>query len=301
MLNEKFNAILDKMDKINHITNNCSNKSISSFFEKISIKVDFASSEAGFMKLISFFYAFINEGDSKINYKFIVDKCASYHGNVSILREFKKNILDFRTVLQHSLNLNSNTDTNKLYNYQDWLKAVVNKCDGLSDEEWSICCNELLKDTNSILDEIQNTINQINSLSEEFKIIVIEDWIGKLTSEYPIYRYKDLTSIACEKFACSYLDINRFCQKHYSDWKNELLKLDQFDFNEYATRQVERDLHSDMVNGNFPLPINANDIMDFLNISPGKQLAEYLQKAKDYYKNTPCSKQQLLEALATKT
>jgi hypothetical protein len=294
---KKFFAIQQQMLVIDELLNNISNGKINKFFTPVSVIVQFNSAEAGFMRLISFIYILLHEDDSKVNFQFIADKIQSYKGSNSSYKSFKNLIHSVRTVLQHNVDVKKAADQEKVFIYEDWLNLSIGKSSNLKSKDWGICCDKIIDEFSIILKEIEETLKYIQNLERDIIELIVEDWISKLTHQYPIYKFRDIASSVAKNLGFPTLDDERFCQRHYGHWIVELSRQKDYDFTEYATRQIERDFLKDFQEFNLPIPIDATDIMDYLNLSPGKHIGELLSKAKVLYINTPCSKGDLLRLL----
>ncbi|MGX5854425.1 hypothetical protein ACWKW6_12295 [Dyadobacter jiangsuensis] len=297
MLSKEFQRIQRHMDALNHRTDLLSDGFIQYFFEPISLTVNFRSPEAGFLRLISYFYVITHEDDSKLNLKFWGDKSQVYFSSETVISHFTNLINAGRTVLQHNVSQESPSDRLKIYMWEDWLQNCVGKTKKFNSTDWRVCSMELLSEFSLVLREVEKSLSHITELPEDIREVVISDWITKVKNSYPIYRYLNLARDVSVAFSYPELSVSKFCQRHYKRWLSELGELEDFDFESFARRQIEATLLDDAAQKRLPLPIDGIDVMEYFDIEGGVEVRRLLLAAQARYQASPSSKEDLLSYL----
>jgi hypothetical protein len=292
---KEFAVLKDYIDKIDTLTAKVTNNQIPIFFDKISLSVSFGSSEAGFLRLVSFLYVLIYEGNGKVNFDFVAEKFEHYGYQAATPQEFKIVCHCLRTVLQHNLNPDGDKDSKKMNLYNEWMMSTTGKEDGLTESDWILCVARLLDDANKILKSIHHIISCINSESE-FRDLILRDWVSKFSAYYPIFRYHEIAADVLKNFGLATLDHQKICNKYYKSWISELQSHSNFDFSSIAKRQVERDILVEFER-NFLCPLDGDDIIKVFQVAPGLRVKGLLIEAHKSYKSNPCDREELISRM----
>ncbi|MBK8265013.1 MAG: hypothetical protein IPK80_27220 [Nannocystis sp.] len=106
--------------------------------------------------------------------------------------------------------------------------------------------------------------------------------------------FDSLVEAAKVRFGRDDLNTIRFRQCYVDHWREQLdLMEDDVDFDYHATRLIEKALTEDVL-----LPITSQDVLDSLQIKPGRRVGALLVAARKRFESEPCTKEALLEYLA---
>ena len=122
----------------------------------------------------------------------------------------------------------------------------------------------------------------------------IADLLRRLDKSWPAYRFDEIASDACTRFGLS-LDERKFCEPRLPKWRQYLETVpDEDDPRKKVIGIIERDIldyTSDI------LPIDGEDVMSVLNLSPGPKVGDALRRTRELFRSGIRDPEQLLECL----
>lgn len=121
-----------------------------------------------------------------------------------------------------------------------------------------------------------------------------DELLAYLERSRPDSDFDTLVDQAKVRFGRDELNTVRFRQCHVDHWREQLdLMEDSVDFDYQATRLIEKTLSDEAL-----LPITSQDLIDSLNIKPGRPVGTLLLAARKRFESEPCTKAELLEYLS---
>jgi len=256
--------------------------------------LEYTCSEAGFLRVVSWFYTLYYEA-GKISIDFLIEKFQVYDLDPEGKGSAHINAIHFlRTTLQHSLDPNNKNDQNTEQSSSQWF---ISKCGELiptNNDQWNSCLKAILVEGIEFLSTLIECIFKIEK--DEFCNQIIQDWNEKCSNFHPKFEFEKLVSEVANDIGLSQLDPYKVCNIFYERWSKELEYLRSNNiFDVEARKLIERDLIRNPV-----LPITGADIILEFGIPPGKRVGEILRLAYNLYREGPCTANELLARLKEK-
>lgn len=257
------------------------------FFTSNSITVKFDNEAHCFDQVVSWIYVAIYESCGK-NFDFLFSKASLEFNLPPDILEIKKTIHAFRTVQQHNIT-GSIDDQNKLNHCHAWFTSKIGELKPSTPIDWKKCVDILLSTFKELLETLLKYLKQLKN--SEFFNIVINDWEIVNLRDFPKYRYDKIVELALNNLGLkSYLTVDSVTPRFLQSWRKSLDDLpDNFNFDEDIYPFIEKSIVS-----NDLIPIDGRDLIN-AGIPKGNQISEKLEKAKQIFKQTPCSKEDLLK------
>ena len=212
-----------------------------------------------------------------------------------------RDIQALRTLLQHHLDPNNRSDAATLEIARRWFSESTGQGEILgsnfwptSDKDWSLCEEQLNRSGNEFLTKISNVVAHISS--DEFKRDTLKEWVVRCSRVLPPYVFDKLIKAAIKGLGLPFLDPVRIRNHHYQNWNARLrLMGDAADLTReaelivYATLLLEWDNYC---------PVSGHDVITRLGITPGPDVGKILLRARNMWREQPCSADELLIRLS---
>jgi len=253
----------------------------------------------GFYTSISWLYVTYYES-GQLTIRFLSERAIAHGLDGDSIIEHHQNIVhNLRTIMQHNINRQNRENIAKENNCHRWLKEVLGKeYDDVNhwpatERGWNTLLIRMLKDASRLFDICYQAICLITE--DEFSEDIMNVWISRDNMAYLKTDWENILDIVARDLGLKYLRLSDLTNKYLQKWNKQITMLkDGFDFNLEARRIIELSIIND---GNLPLPITGDDIINVLNIPPGSKVGETLRKAQEIYLRKPCNKSQLLDLL----
>ena len=252
-----------------------------------------------FYTAVSWLYVCVIEAGT-IHFPLLAERASALHIDTSeALPKFREDINTFRTVLQHNLNLEDATDAAKLSRCERWMAAALGRHVDLGkhfwpdDEDWTALANALRNQARKFFEMNLATIAAMGK--DPFAADVVSLWALRSTRTLPAYKFDLVAQEAATDLGLPHLDVVKLRKVNLDKW-NQRLKLvrEGTDLHAEARRLVEATLLNEA--DNF-LPIGGKDAIAELGLKPGPEVAKALQKAREFYRQAPCGRDELLKRL----
>jgi len=295
IFNEKANILQGLVDNINVKSNKLLGGDYKLFGDISLPLVDATVNEAAFIRLTSFYYVLFYEV-GKVSVDFLVKEYVSTAIDVNFFeRDFRKVVHSLRTMFHHNLDLTKSEDSSKISLCQTWFQQRISLPYPKVNADWQQPLIEFLSEGEKFLNDLDKALIHIDSL--ETKDLVVETWKTRAFNTFSLYDFEKLCNFSVVYFGLSTLNTNEFCGKRIQIWNKELRQLGfGYDFEDEATKLIERDLIVFIRETSKKLPITGRDILVALGETKAdKRIGQTLADCQDYYLSNPCSKEELLK------
>ena len=253
----------------------------------------FTPPELGFYQTVTWLYTFYYEA-GRISLPFLLSQFSTYGLDMNETHERHfQDVHRLRTYLQHNLNLDSDRDAELQRTCNEWFANTCGSTFPGIDTEWNQCLMRILRSCEAFLEAAIGCVREIER--DESSNMVTGQWTVRLNRHHPKHQFQELVSVIIHDFGQDSLDATRLTDRYYDKWSSDLRSRSiDYVFEEEARRLIEQTILSD---ADLPLPITGNDIMREFNIPPGPRVRRLLRKAREFYMDNPCSKDDLIEQL----
>ena len=245
---------------------------------EISIQSPTGDDEASFLRLIAWSYVLVYEA-GRVTIPYLLHLPSGLHRTHADLEAARDLIHDLRTWSSHNLG------------FIDERERAISKRTGLwfirnsgtnppsSIDGWRSCSKCLCNEVGLVIAHCRSAVEMMLSEPEEGNN-VIEDLRRRLDRNWPACKFDELAGDAVTRIGRT-LDVSKFRQGRLAKWREFLETIPEGDDPEaLVARLIERDVldHFDSV-----LPIDGNDVMAILGLSPGHEVGEALNNARRLY------------------
>ena len=235
-----------------------------------------------------------------VHFRFLAERANALSvDTLGFLTTFRKRINDFRTVLQHNLCLNDADDAAKQYNCEQWMTLALGR-NGLIEqkfwpepEEWGKLASILREQAKQFFESYLKTISAMSK--DEYFVDALEQWILVCDRALPAHKFDRIAEDVASNLGLEHLNILKIRKVNLDKWSQHLRGLPQSaDIMREARRIVEITFLAESENH---CPIDGQDVIKQLGIEPGPEVAKFLKKAKELYKQKQCGRDELLKLL----
>lgn len=245
---------------------------------EISVQIPSSDDEASFLRLIAWSYVFVFEA-GRVTIPYLLNLRSSQYRTTEDLRATCDLVHDLRTWSFHNLSFSNERELAISKRTGQWFISNSGAYPPDSEEGWRRCFVCLCAEVHEILVHCRSAIDLVLAEPED-DARVIEDLRRRLDRNWPAYRFDELVRDAVTRMGQE-LDVPQFRQGRLAKWREYLSTIPASDDPEaLIVRLVERDVldHFESV-----LPINGNDVMASLNLSPGPEVRVALNTARQLY------------------
>jgi hypothetical protein len=293
LYNENLTNIMLLLDQIDKKTNELLGEDYK-LFGNVSTPISGTLNEAAFIRLVSIYYVLFHEiGKSSID--FLISEFNSHIFTGNYETDIRRIIHSLRTYFHHNLSAEKAEDQRKIDDCEQWFSNIISKNYPEQDRDWKYPLINLLTEGQKLLTKILSVLEHISS--SETSEIITKLWTRRVFNNYKLYDFERLCNELTENFDINNLNSQDFCNKRLQKWRAELNQFSEgYNFEVEASKLIERDIMLHLKDSN-KLPITGKDILNALEegVKPGERIGITLQKCKDYYNSTQCSKAELLE------
>lgn len=253
---------------------------------------DFTHPELSMLRSVSWFYVMYHEL-GKPSIKFVIDKLDIYElDGDRKCRQHPVNVQKLRTLFQHNLDPSSKSDQDTRIYCDKWFHCACQSYYPKNEDDWITSLGCLLKEAIDFLITVDNCIRSMEN--DESATPIVSQWIFRRQRYHPQYEFDRLIEIIAQDLGRPHLDARKFSNRHYSSWTKELEVMENYNFETYARRQIERAILEET---RLQLPIDGRDIMQEFQIGPGVEVGDLLKLAMRIHDRNPCSRDELIEQL----
>lgn len=249
-----------------------------SAFPEITIRPpENSGDEASFMRLISWCYALLFEA-GRLTVPYLL-KLSGQQNTLS--NETLDLVHALRTWSSHNLGFSSERDVAMHRRVQRWFIQTCQKNPPNDHATWERCSLALCADVIEVLGACQKAVTNVLS-SEDDGQSAIADLQRRLERAWPAHFFDEIVGDAAVRVGVQ-VDAQKFRTPRMSRWRALLDALPQeANLQREIARIIEQEL---MEHAAQSLPIDGRDIMERLNIPPGREVAGMLQRAKELFRD----------------
>lgn len=244
------------------------------FFQETSLILEYSVEDKYiFSTLVSYLYSLFKETSEK-NLDYIEGKSSMKGVNSqSSVKDFRKTIIAFRTLLQH--NLKGSDNEIKLY-CDSWIqKASNSNFPQTFSEKNQIVLRCLFFEVLDYFDYIISILKCIEALNESIKEAIIEEWNKVCYRNYSQYDWEKIVKVVCTNFGYE-INALEFAKKKFQKWNKEIMALNEsFKFE----REAERIVQSEFIKDDLQI-ITGKDVKERYGIE-GERIGNILRKARE--------------------
>ena len=249
--------------------------------------------ELAFIQSVTWLYGFYFEA-GQINFKFLLERMETF--NFPDLSKHQNHYLDIRklrTFLQHTLDLDSNTNLDLQEYCGKWFFTRCGSTLPADDLDWEMCLDDLLRTSILFLEGNELCIRRIEQ--DESSASIVRQWTARLNQYHPRHEFEKLVGEVAYQIGQNWLDPLSTTNRYYEKWTKELKNLTpEYDFLAEARKLIEATILSEH---DLPLPISGTDVIEEFGIAPGAEVRKFLLKARQLYFSNPTDRQTLLANL----
>jgi integrase len=162
-----------------------------------------------------------------------------------------------------------------------------------SEDDWQVITKALAERATLFLELNIATVRRL--VEDEFADDIARQWSWRRNRYLPAHELDGLLALVARDLGLRHLDLVRVRKAHMDSWNRRLRLLpDGADVVREARRLVEGGL---LVEAENYIPITGEDIIESLRVKPGPEVGRFLRRARETYRQAPCTKEELLGRL----
>ena len=263
---------------------------------------DFSIPIHAFFTSVSWLYVLYNES-GKITVDFLRERCEALGLDPEHLISKHLNLTNcLRTCLQHNVNTARIDGASKFHICQEYIDDCLGTKQEIfrwpdTPENWNTVLSRFLGDAESVFASFSTGVGMVLA-DQESRDRSLQVLIARFDKRHFPYEYDDVVESACRDLGIDYVDVTIVRNKYYSTWNTKITLMNtNQDFKYQARMLVENTLVREE---QLPPPITGADIINHLQVSPGKDVRRLLNEAYKIYNENPCDKEALLTSLREK-
>jgi hypothetical protein len=199
-----------------------------------------------------------------------------------------------RTLLYHNIDPTSDSGSATRADCEDWFATACGTKVPGDATHWDACLRREARDAWEFLTTLLTVLRHIEA--DDNRAQIIQDWQSRIMRHHPANSFDPIVSAAAIDMGKPTVDVVAFRGRHLSRWQTALEALDDsYDFETEARRLIESSL---LKEAEPALPITGRDVIRHFGVSPGPEVGRLLALAKAHYDRRPCTREELLAALA---
>ena len=249
-----------------------------SALEEINVQAPAAYDEASFLRLVAWSYVLVFES-GRVTIPFLLKFPSGLSTPQSELQATVALIHDLRTWSFHNLSFASERELAMSRRATLWFIRNSGSSTPNDLAGWRSSFESLCAKVYAIVTHCTVAFESI-LLADEDQEETIEDLRRRVDRNWPAHRFDQVVSDAAMRIGQK-LDVPRFRQPRLAKWKDYLQAIPEDDDpNTLLVRLIERDVldHFESI-----LPIDGNDVMEVLSLSPGPAVGRALRHARHLY------------------
>ena len=259
---------------------------------EITVRPPVSDDEASFLRLISWSYVLVFEA-GRISIPYLLKLPHDGTTVQSGLNDSVRLIHDLRTWSFHNLGFTHERDIGISTRVRRWFISNGGQDPPNNISSWGACFETLCMEARGILTRCKSAFEMILAGTEGGQDI-IDDLKRRIELNWPAHKFDELTQDAVTRIGQT-LDVPKFRQSRIGKWREFLETVAPDDEPQACLiRLIERDVidYYETV-----LPIDGNDVMEALNLSPGPEVGDALRLARKIFKSGTIDPKELLESL----
>ena len=269
-----------------------------SVFAPISLDIPrLAPPELGCMRVVSWLFVQHFEA-GKVGTAFLEARGDVYgHDPDQKVRRQRLLIQRLRTFFQHNLDAKNAHDRDIVEGCEQWFKENCGTAAPSTDDHWGKCLSALLAQAQECFDVLLNILRSIEADESCHKIC--QEWQFRIKRHYPPHLFDELIAKVAVDMGRDGVEGISLRKRHYDSWQKHMSLLhDGVDFEAEARKLVE---YSILSLAPKVLPVTGKDLMEQFALGPGPIIGQLLKSAQQMYEAEPCSREDLLEKLRSRT
>ena len=247
------------------------------------------------LRIVSWFYAWYYE-TGRVSIQFLQSRLPNYQLDLDdCVPAHIKRVQKLRTYFQHNLNPNQPHDRETWDTCEQWFEQKCCTATPIEEEHWQQCLIGFLEEALFCTKMLHKCLICIKDDSE-YREIILQDWKISISRYHPPHEFDKLIAIVANDIGRPTIEPTLVRKRFYEKWSQSLKVLQgNYDFDTEARKLIEYSLLNDDM---MTLPISGSDIMAEFNLPGGPHIGRLLNQAMNFYKNEPCSRDDLLKMLS---
>lgn len=215
------------------------------------------------------------------------------------LAKHKNLVQNFRTMLQHNMDIADKEDAAKLANCNYWMgrqigaRASSVSCWPCSDGDWGKMLEALLVDAVEYFTICLNTVKAISQ--DQYAVDVIARWEHRVNRFLAPFEWDFIIERAVFDMGLHSFRVKRFREVNLVKWNADLSIWSGETNSENCARAI---VEESLVNSkNMPLPITGKDIIEEFDVEPGPIVGKIYGKALEMFRSGVCGREELIAKL----
>ncbi|SRR5579885_209322 len=263
-------------------------------FEAPSVPVpEPVPAELAFIRMVSWLFVLYFE-TARISVRFLLAKFPTYgiDSDGRLATHFRA-VRCLRTLFQHHLELTNPDDIETREVCYRWYADHCGTAVPDSDGHWRKCLAALILQAVEFVRSLAAAGRSIEQ--DESREGICSQWRSRLERYRTPLECERLVSAIASDMGREHLDPTMLTKRHHQKWMQQVeLWSPDVDMEDALRSLIEATILSETIPA---LPINGHDIMNELDITPGKQVGHLLELARKLYEENPCGREQLLTRL----
>ena len=260
--------------------------------DEISVETPGADDEASFLRLIAWSYVLVFEA-GRITIPYLLKLPSGVNRPRADLQATCDLVHDLRTWCFHNLSFGNKRGLKISRRATLWF---IGNCGASSPSDlggWRSCYECLCADVYAVVAHCKSAV-EVMVADPEARERTIDDLKLRLDRNWPAYRFDEFVNDAVIRMGQK-LDVPKFRQGRLAKWREYLEAIPEDDDPAaLILRLIERDVLDYF---GTVLPIDSNDVMSFLSLGPGPEIAELMYVARQLYGSGVTDRDQLLARL----
>ena len=247
--------------------------------------------EASFMRLVNWSYVLLFEV-GRVTVPYLIKLPGVTGQAVERLQEGREVVHDLRTWSSHNIGFSSERDAAISKRVSVWFLAQCKSTEPRDESAWGLCFERLCSEVGMIVEYCRIALASIAGGVDEAG--AIEELRRRLDRSWPPDRFDEIVVDICTRLGVS-INVPGFRDQRLAKWREFLATIPDADDPRGAiTRLIERDV---VDHTNDVLPIDGEDVMDFLGLPPGPPVGDALRRARELFRSGIRDRQRLLHRL----
>ena len=260
--------------------------------DEIQLQIPAGNDEASFFRLVSWSYVLVFEA-GRVVIPFLFDLPHPSGGTQRAPFNAYDLVRDLRTWSVHNLTFSNERNVEVSKRVDLWFIDHGGASPPATKEGWENCFEKLCAEVRTIVSYCKGSFELVLS-SPDDREDVINDLNWRVERNWPAWRFDALVQDATTRIGRK-LDVRKFREPRLPIWRQFL---DSIPANDDPVRSLTRLIERDVLD-HFAsvLPIDGNDVMDALDLSPGPQVGEALLRARRLHDSGITEPSELLRLL----
>ena len=249
--------------------------------------------ELGFILTVSWLFVLYYEA-GRVEAAFLSKRLTVYEIDLGPdIADHPQLVRAMRTYLQHNLDSSKASDRATKSKCEAWLDRQCGTPVPGGPEHWAGCLRGLLCQALEFVGALLQVVRRIEQ--DESREEICREWVFRIERYHPPHQFEVLISEVAADMGRDNIDPVQLRTRFYNRWTGELSLLGPgYDFEVEARKLIEYAL---LTLATPVLPITGKDIIEVLGVAPGPEIGRLLDRAHGIYRDSPCSRETLLERL----